>query len=223
MLLAFFVLCNINRQGRAKMKKIINIIGIICNVSSILGLAFVQCFPEYVKILIITLGVGSGIIMFIAFYKSSEENVRICHSDYEIKKAMKSIISSKTGQIAIMSRDLSWVDDEVEICLKNNKDNVMLFAQKSTELTKKLAREGVQVRLYGEDFAPQTRFTIIRYNTNNPQTAIANTKNSIRKKHTFEHMIYQTNNESKQDKWINSLSCDMIKLCKAKSKGETND
>ena len=147
--------------------------------------------------------------------KTDEVNELICQSDEEIKDAMKALIKMQ-GKICIMSRDLSWVDCEIEAILISKSQNILIFAEKETQLTKKLQSNGVEIRYYGYlGFEPKTRFTVIRYNGNNPQVAIANTQNSIRKKSKICHAIYQTKKNNGTDEWINSLAIDMISLCRS--------
>ena len=123
-----------------------------------------------------------------------------------------------------MSRDLSWVDAEMEACIAEKKDNILIFAQKESDLTKRLISKGATVQYYGHlNFEPKTRFTIIRYNSANPQVAIANIQNSVRRKNGFKHVIYETVDcGCQQDKWINSLALDMMELCRVASVGEKN-
>ena len=140
-------------------------------------------------------------------------------SEDEIRSAMIKIIKSQ-GKVCIMSRDLSWVNPEVSDCLKKKKDNLLIFAQKETELTKKLKEAGIQIRYYGDThFEPQTRFTIIGYNKPTPQVAISRTQYTIRKRGKLNHKIYQTSmSGDERDMWINSLALDMIDLCELVSK-----
>lgn len=156
-------------------------------------------------------------ISLVIYYVHKEDNINqlICQSDDEIKEAMKKIIKMQ-GKICVMSRDLSWVDCEVKSCILAKANSVLIFAEKESELTKELQNGGVEMKYYGNwNFEPKTRFTAIRYNKNNPQVAIANTQNSIRKKGKVHHTIYQTQNNGGTDEWINSLALDMIDLCKS--------
>ena len=156
-------------------------------------------------------------IFLVIYYVHKEDNINqlICQSDDEIKDAMKKIIKMQ-GKICVMSRDLSWVDCEVKACILAKANSILIFAEKETELTKELQNGGVEMKYYGNwNFEPKTRFTVIRYNKNNPQVAIANTQYSIRKKGKVHHTIYQTQNNNGTDEWINSLALDMIALCKS--------
>ena len=123
-----------------------------------------------------------------------------------------------------MSRDLSWVTPEITACLETKKGSTLIFAQSENEITQLLTNRGIKVKYYGAlNFEPKTRFTIIRYNKNDPQVAIANIQNSIRKKNKFKHIIYQTSaGGSPHDEWINSLAVDMVHLCNAVCKENDN-
>lgn len=119
-----------------------------------------------------------------------------------------------------MSRDLTWVNGEIEDVLTSKASSVVIFAERENEVTKRLRAKGIQVYYYGKlGFEPKTRFTVIRYNRDNPQVAIANTLETVRKKGKFKHTIYETRDQGqRQDKWINSLAIDLISLCKLASK-----
>jgi len=188
----------------------------ICAAASIFGLAFIDGLPLWVRILILLFGIAClGVLIYLEF-KDHTPNEKECFSEEEIKDAMKDIIKTQ-GKVCIMSRDLSWVDGEIEACLISKRDSVLIFAQAENELTQRLRNSGIAVRYYGKyNFEPKTRFTVIRYNRANPQVAIANTQDTVRKKGKFKHTIYETGDSGQpQDKWINSLAVDLIALCQA--------
>lgn len=193
------------------MKRIITSFGTF---ASIVGLSFVSSIPYPLNIGIGVIGIICFILLLIDDVKSQTDNEKVCHSESEIKAAMKDIIKSQ-GKVCVMSRDLSWVDKDIERCILEKKNSVRIFAEKEIELTKRLQDNGVQIKYYGHlKFEPKTRFTVIRYNRENPQVAIANTENTIRKRRKFKHIIYETRDSAcKQDKWINSLAVDMVTLC----------
>ena len=191
--------------------------------ASILGLVFLKNVSLTWRIAILVVGCACiGYLIYDAI-KSSQKNELVCRNNDEIANAMKKLIKTR-GKICIMSRDLSWVDAEMEACIAEKKDSILIFAQKESELTKRLISNGATVAYYGHlNYEPKTRFTIIRYNNTNPQVAIANIQNSVRRKNSFKHVIYQTvDSGCQQDKWINSLALDMMELCKAASKGYKN-
>ncbi len=199
------------------MKKVIEIFG---SFASIISLALVENIPSWISYLIGIIGCISLFFLICDYFKENQTNEVVCTSDYEIKDQMKKIIKMQ-GKICIMSRDLSWVDSDIEtsICAKAN--SVLIFAEKTTDLTERLQAKGVEILYYGGlGFEPKTRFTMVRYNTNNSQVAIANIQNSIRKKGKVKHIIYQTEKGRREDEWINSLANDMILLCKASCKGK---
>lgn len=184
--------------------------------ASIIGLAFVDDMPQALKILVVILGIFSIVYLVYSETKDDEINERVCHNDSEIKEVMRGLVQSE-GKVAIMSRDLSWVDQEMEAYISMKRDDILICVQKETELTRRLVKNGAVVKYYGYvGFEPVSRFTIIRYNKKDHQVAIANTENQVkgRRKRALKHVIYQTMpNGSQQDIWINSLAKDMISLC----------
>lgn len=193
------------------MVKIITSLG---TVVSIISPMFTSNLNPIVKYIIGGFGIICFIKLVIHDIRSQSDNEKICRSENEIKSTMKDLIKSQ-GKVCVMSRDLSWVDKDIEKCIIEKKDSVKIFVENEIELTKRLQAKGVQIKYYGMlGFEPKTRFTVIRYNRDNPQVAIANTENTIRKRSKFKHVIYETRDSAcKQDKWINSLAVDMVTLC----------
>lgn len=202
------------RIGDGLMKHLDCVIPSLATALSIISLALVESISICVRIIIGIVGIISFIYLLISEYKKRKPNERHCKSDEEIDQAMKEIIRSQ-GKICIVSRDLTWVTDEIIGILISKKSSVLIFAQHKNDTTDKLQKNGVRVKFYGKyKFEPKTRFTVIRYNRTNPQVAIANNEDSIRKNKKLKHVIYETSSTgSPQDAWINSLAVDMITLC----------
>ena len=190
------------------------IITAIASGISILSLAFVEFFSNSIKCLIVIIGVGCICFLVYSEIKDNKSNEKVCKTKDEIIETMMRLIKSD-GKVAILSRDLSWVDDDVKFQMTKKADNIILCVQKENELTLELESAGVELRCYGHlDFEPVSRFTIIRYNRKDSQVAIANTESSVRNDNSFKHIIYQTSSHgNRQDEWINSLSKDLINLC----------
>lgn len=203
-----------HRRSNIMNKVLKRVITAAASGASIISLAFVNNMPLMGKIALVLTGIISVTFLIYSEAKADEVNERVCQNDDEIKAAMRELVKSE-GKVAIMSRDLSWVDTEMEACISMKKENMLICVEKETELTRRLVRAGVVVKCYGHvEFEPISRFTIIRFNKKDHQVAIAKTESSVRKKNTFKHVIYQTlPNGNKQDEWINSLAVDMITLC----------
>lgn len=182
--------------------------------ASIIGLAFSDHFPSYLKVAFCIIGILGIVYLVIESIKRERVNEIVCTSKAEIKREMQKLINTP-DRICIMSRDLSWVDVEVEKDLCRRGSDILVFAREEIELTKRLKEHRVNVKYYGKSgFEPKTRFTILRYNRNNPQVAIANTQNSVRQGKDVRHIIYETSESGgRHDQWINSLALDMIDLC----------
>lgn len=194
-----------------------------CTTVSIISPFLSAVMPLWITIVIVIIGLACFAFLMYDSIASNALNERICKSNPEIEEAMKDIIRSN-GKICIMSRDLSWVTDEIALCLANKKSDVLIFAQSPNDRTDALTKEGVCVKFYSHlNYEPLTRFTIIRYNKSDSQVAIAKVQNTVRKKKKFRHTIYQTSSRGdSRDEWINSLATDMVKLCNAVCE-ENND
>lgn len=191
----------------------------IAMLSSILALAFIKEVPVWIRIILVIIGAIGAADQLREDFRINNENIKICKNQSEIEDAMKDIIRVQ-GKICIMSRDLSWVNEEIKTMIKKKRNSVRVFAQAESQLTKELKEYGTEIYYYGGyHFEPKTRFTIIRYNRNDPQVAIAETSSALRKR-SFRHKIYETNNVTLQDKFICSLSLDLMEMCKLASERE---
>ncbi len=190
-------------------KSIISALGIAV---SIISLAF--SLPSWGKVVFVIVGIFSLLYLIYIDIIKSQENTIVCHNEDEIKKQMSNLINAQ-GSICIMSRDLSWVTPEIETLIIDKRDNMLIFAQHSTELTKRMSNNGVSIYLYGNiGFEPKTRFTIIRFNQDQPQVAISKPSSKLKGRHTYTHKIYQTaSRNNDKDAWIISLSLDLMRLC----------
>ena len=194
--------------------KSVDLVLAICSGLSIIGLAFSEILPVWVRVSLVLLGVFCTIVLIKDSYIKNQTDERVCHNSEEIKACMKDIIKAQ-GKICIMSRDLSWVDEEIEFQLysKGKHKSVIIFAENETDLTKRLSTNGVKIMYYGHlNFEPKLRFSVIRYNSNNPQVIISDPQNSIRKGGKIKHVIYESG-DNRQDRWLASLALDLITLC----------
>lgn len=196
------------------MKSVARWISAFASFASIAGLAFIPALPVWIKILILVIGAIALAVLLYCAVSTDRLNRIECRSVDEIHNAMLSMIKNQ-GKICIMSRDLSWVDEEIMDVFKKKRNSVQIFAQHKNELTKQIEELGIKIMYYGQyGFEPKTRFTIIGYGRQFPQVAIANTQYSVRKKGKAKHTIYQTSKDgAEQDEWINSLALDLIELC----------
>ncbi|MGM9543274.1 MAG: hypothetical protein ACI3VD_11415 [Candidatus Limivicinus sp.] len=186
---------------------------------SIVALAFVKELSLIIRIILLIVAFLGAVDQLREDYKKNHENIRLCKNQSEIEDAMEELVRSQ-GKICIMSRDLSWVNTDIKKFIEKKGTNIRIFAQEESSLTKELISNGVDVNYYGiYKFEPKTRFTIIRYNRADPQVAIAETSSALKKK-MFQHKIYQTGNDSFQDKFICSLSLDLMEICKLASERE---
>lgn len=205
------------------MKK--EIISAIASGASILSLAFLPELPQLARFLIGILGIACIIFLIKLAFSEKQINETVCHTNEEIRQKMKDIIKIQ-GKICILSRDLSWIDDDILGVLAGKRDSVLVFAEVENEITRKLVKVGVRVKYYGDTgFTPVTRFTVIRYNRDDRQVAIANTRNTIHSRSNFiTHTIYMTSglHEDRKDRWLNSLAFDMIMLFEKVSKEANN-
>lgn len=194
--------------------KSVDYIPAICSGFSIIGLALSEILPVWLRVLLVLLGISCTIILAKDSYVKGQSDERICQSNEEIQACMKEIIKTP-GKICVMSRDLSWVDEEIELQIikKGECGSITIFAEHETTLTKHLSNKGVKIMYYGHlHFEPKLRFSVIKYNLSNPQVIIADPQNNIRKGGKIKHVIYESG-DNRQDRWLTSLALDLITLC----------
>lgn len=196
----------------------------IASAASILSLALTNSIPSWLQYIIAAFGIGCLVYLLFLDYLRGRDNLIVCKSEQQTRDCLKDWIK-QPGKVCIMTRDLSWVDAGTEECLIKKSNSVLIFAQGETELTSRLTAKGVDIRFYDDTgFEPQTRFTVIRYNKTDRQIAIANTRNTIRKKNNYRHTIYQTSTHGDlKDMWIMSLATDLIDMCKCTCRNERKE
>lgn len=216
-------------ERRVTMKKAIN----LTDVSPSDWLSLVGYLVSVFSVILTTelnllLKVGFGGLGFIGLlifaFKLFGTNQIICKSETDVNSKMRQLIKTD-GKVCVMSRDLSWVDPNIEKEMIEKKSDLTIFAEKRNELTEKLASFGCNIFYYGNlSFEPKTRFTIVRSNKGSAQVAIANTETSVNTEKNYKHTIYQTTLKgSPQDEWITSLTQDLIKICELACKSKEGD
>lgn len=94
-----------------------------------------------------------------------------------------------SGQAAVFTRDLSWVDDETTRKLletKSRKRELTLVLPREIPLTRKLEKLGAEVVYYPNiDYIIKSRFTIINMNRNDTRVAIGQ---SVGGRHKIEEL-----------------------------------
>ena len=171
---------------------VFNIVSAITRFCSIVSLISFLQLPVWLKIIILVIVLAcAGYIVWFSVV-SSRKNEIVCHTDEEIKAEMKKLISQQ-GKVCIMSRDLSWVDDNIFTAIIKKKDSVSIYAEKENEKVKRLRENGAKIKLYGRHgFVPETLYSI--------------------RKGKQEHKIYQTTTENQCDGYILSLARDLTNL-----------
>lgn len=199
-------------------EKILEIISFISAVVSIISLFFVDDNWGTGKIIIlISLIIVAMIMIYFLFIKSSTQK---CKSQNEINEFMKTWIKT-SGVVKILSRDMSWVDDEMLGILQTKGADLYLYVEKSNEIVEKIRKmnpEGNIIFYNDIGFVPNSRFTIIRANKDDRQIAITIKERSGYKK--LEHEIY-ISNENPIDKRILGLANDLMNCIECK--GKKND
>lgn len=209
---------------RGMIKEVISAVATGASLVSLLSFTGLQ---SWARLLIMLAGIGSTCFLIYSIIKANQINEVVCESNEEIQSKMKEIIKMQ-GKICILSRDLSWMNSDIVTTIKGKASSVLIFAENPTKETRELQEAGVRVKYYGyTGFTPKTRFTVVRYNKEDRQVAIANTRNAIRRKSTMKHTIYMTegNSADKRDLWINSLALDMINLfeCAIREDNDANN
>ena len=110
------------------------------------------------------------------FIVKHDRDLKICRNDLDIDNEMKKIVSRK-GRMLIMTRDMSWCNDNSEIwrslIKKANDRELEIFMAEETPNSKKLENNGALIKYYGNiGFEPKVRFTLMHYKTPSAKVAI---------------------------------------------------
>jgi hypothetical protein len=104
-----------------------------------------------------------------------------------VKDYMDKLLA-KGENIAIFTRDMSWVDDNTEVLLtqKAQKNNLTVFMLKANDLSSRLSSAGAVVYYYEAvtgDRPMMSRFTLINMGRSQPELAIGHRNEDV---HTIE-------------------------------------
>jgi len=117
------------------------------------------------------------------------------------------------GRVAIWSRDLSWVDGDVEKLLveKAKRNELIICLPVKTDLSDRLKNDGAEVYIYGVNYLedPSARFTIAFYGRDGSKVAVGRTKAD---KHVIEEF-------GSGDHPAFYLAHDLVKFAKSAGKG----
>lgn len=201
-----------------KKEKLLEVISFIGSIASVIGLFFIDAEWTITKILLLVLLVIlvfiSGYILFV------KKRTKICKTEDEINAFMKDWIKTK-GVVKILSRDLSWVDDNIIDSLTKKKSDLYLYVEKENDITEKIKSlsPDCNIIFYGDiGFVPNSRYTIIH--ANKPQKQLAIAIKEKRDENKIEHEIYITS-ECPIDRKLIEIADDLLQCidCKVKNNG----
>lgn len=198
---------------RVKKEKVLEIIGFLGSVSSLISYFFIDKEWPPLKIVLLIVGILGTLVLGYVLFIMQNDNYKKCKSKEEVNQFMKEWIKTD-GVVEVLSRDLSWVDTEMQTIFAEKGEDLYLFVEKETEKTKRLIGRVPQSNIiYYSDygFQPKSRFTFIHANKDNRQMAIAIKEEETPKR--FNHEIYILN-DSQFDKKMMVLAKDLLDLLK---------
>lgn len=187
---------------------VVQIIGLVADFVTIIAFAFTD-LDIWLKIvaIIFMLISASGFI----FLLLKNRFIRVCKNNKQIHTFMSDWISTP-GVVKIMSRDLSWVDDDIlDIFAEKGKD-LLVFAESESDTVKKIRKINPDCRIiiYGKyGFSLGTRYTIIHANKDSRQIAIT-LASEIDSKMKIRHEVYVSKSDEKVDKKLIGLAMDLM-------------
>lgn len=198
---------------RVKKEKVLEIIGFLGSVSSLISYFFIDKEWPPLKIVLLIVGIIGALVLGYVLFLRKDDNYRKCKSKEEVNQFMKDWIRTD-GVVEVLSRDLSWVDSGMQDIFAEKGEDLYLFVEKKTERIKNIIdRIPKSNVIYYSDygFQPKSRFTFIHANKDNRQMAIAIKEEETPKK--FNHEIYILN-DSQFDKKMMVLAKDLLDLLK---------
>lgn len=141
-----------------------------------------------------------------SFDRSSEKGKEKI-ADYLVKQLQSS------GSVVIFSKDLTWVKPnsvaENMLRTKARANELILYVEQETKITKVLKGEGADIRLYHRNgFSPTSRFTILDHRSGKPQVMIGIPEG---KKHLIKHY-------ASEDQEVVDLAKDFVALLNSTAK-----
>lgn len=205
---------NIIEKGRSmKKEKILEVISFWGSCASLVSLLFIECDWQWAKTILYILLVVLILVSFFVLFICKDEVT--CRTKQKVKDFMKDWIGTD-GVVEVLSRDLSWVDDEMVCVLANKGKDLHLYVDEETSTTQKIRNlnKECNIHYYSKvGFTPISRFTIVRANKDERQMAIAIKEEKGYKK--FRHCIYISKG-SQIDKKMLALASDLLQALRYK-------
>ena len=197
---------------------VLEFISFLGSCASLISVLFLEVEWNILKIvLVILLAILCSISIYMLFLK--KDNIT-CKSQQKINDFMKDWIRTE-GVVEILSRDLSWVDDEMVAILASKGKDLNIYVENKNTIIDKIKATNTECKIfyYNEfGFTPKSRFTIVRANKDERQIAIAIKEEKGYKK--IKHCIYISKG-SQIDKKILVLANDLLQALRCK--GKAND
>lgn len=194
-------------------EKVLEGISFFGSCASFVSLLFIECEWQWAKIILLVLLVILILVSFCVLILRKDGVT--CKSKQEIEKFMKDWIGTD-GVVEVLSRDLSWVDDEMAYFLASKGKDLHLYVDEETSITQKIKNVNAEcnIHFYSKSgFTPMSRFTIIRANKDERQIAIAIKEEKGYKK--LRHCIYISKG-SQIDKKMLALANDLLQALRYK-------
>lgn len=172
----------------------------------------------------ISLLISTIVIFLIAsYFLFVKKETKKLKSQEKINAFMKYWIKT-SGVVKILSRDLSWVDEEVLGIMQAKGSDLYLYVEEENEKVKKIRANNPEGNYYfykDIGFNPLSRFTVIHANKQDKQIAIAIKEQNGYKK--IDHEIYVSKG-SQIDNKILGLAIDLMNCieCKGQVNGKKN-
>lgn len=184
---------------------IVTIITILGSFASLFSLIFMVRVPGQPFSPVHWILLSIGIICFIIavvweIRKHMKSQPLVMHKDSDIKEYMYNWIS-RSGRVAIFSRDLSWVSDKIKKLLlsKAKQSELCICVPKMIPLVDELQKAGAEICSYPElSYIPSSRFTIINCDRADASVAVGGKKQNkhiIREFALGEHPFFAVAND----------------------------
>lgn len=144
-----------------------------------------------------------------AYFIFRKKDTIVCSNQEDINNFLKKWIKTD-GVVKILSRNLSWVNDEIMGILQAKGADLYLYVESENEVVKNIMQinKDCKVFLYGKyGFEPNSRYTVIHANKDDRQIAIA--LQERKNQYKLYHEIY-CSKEGAYDKKMLGLAMDLM-------------
>lgn len=147
-------------------------------ISSLFSIVKLNCFPEIIQGIIITVVAVLSILYIrlqLSDFKNRKKARHILETEQEANAYLKQWIGTNSGHVFIYTNDMSWAENPELMKLLKKKaraSNLTICLRKSTQEAQTLQEAGAKLYILSNHDEVHSRFIIVNYNDPNPRVSV---------------------------------------------------